>query len=95
MNWLDSPTFKKVKNYEDTHNTMEINEYYNVNQNLKESFQTSSQFVEINGFQCQNENCKNKEAVFGTTYLPYCDKNIECLKKNVEYLILENAKLKK
>jgi len=96
MDWTDSPTFRNLpKTPEDTHNSFEINEYYNINQNLKEGFKPSGKITDINGFQCQTENCQNKEAVYGSTYLPYCDKNVECLKKNVEYLILENTKLRK
>ena len=48
----------------------------------------------INGFGCASEKCKNSEAMFGTTYLPYCNSQFSCMLKNIEYLVLENAKQK-
>ena len=47
-----------------------------------------------NGFGCQSANCNNEEAKFGTTYLPFCNENKKCMQKNIEHLLLENAKLK-
>ena len=35
--------------------------------------------------QCE---CKNKEQ-----NLPYCKENMECMKKNLDHLLLENSKL--
>ena len=32
--------------------------------------------------------CKNKQ-----DKLPYCNENMECMKKNVDHLLLENSKL--
>ena len=46
------------------------------------------------GFGCATLNCKNKEATYGTFILPHCDTNIICMKANIEYLSLENARLK-
>ena len=90
MDWANSPTFAKLmKGKEDAHTSSEIQEYYKINQELKDEFSNNIDF------KCLNPNCNNREAIFGTTYLPYCDKNMECLRKNLEYLILENCKLKK
>jgi len=44
------------------------------------------------GFGCQSENCKNREARYGTLFLPYC--NEKCMKKNLEFLISENLRYK-
>jgi len=63
-------------------------EYQNMNE-----FSMEKQDSFCNGFGCQNVNCNNREAVFGTTYLPYCNDNKFCMTKNLEYLILENTKL--
>ena len=75
-------------------NFQEIQEYYNRNEELKNAFSMHQKDTKIIGFTCQSENCDNKEAVYGTIFLPYCDKNLECLKKNLEYLLLENSELK-
>jgi hypothetical protein len=50
--------------------------------------------INLNGFGCAHENCEHKEAVYGNFYLPYCNESEECMKKNIEYLILENTKQK-
>ena len=62
--------------------------------NTKKAFSMSPVNTKIIGFTCQNENCTNREAVYGTIFLPYCDENINCMKKNLEYLLLENSNLK-
>lgn len=41
---------------------------------------------------CATLNCTNDSYTYGTYFLPYCDKT--CMKSNIEYLFLENAKLK-
>lgn len=46
------------------------------------------------GFGCAEPGCKNKESSFGTNALPFCDCNPICMKRNIEYLSLQNAKLK-
>ena len=47
-----------------------------------------------NGFGCQNLGCNNNEVRYGLIYLPFCNENKNCMKKNIEYLLLENAKYK-
>jgi hypothetical protein len=59
-----------------------------------QDFSMKKRDVIINGFGCQNVYCSNREARFGTIYLPFCNENKKCMKKNIEYLLLENAKLK-
>jgi hypothetical protein len=46
------------------------------------------------GFGCAEPGCKNKESSFGSYSLPFCDSNPVCMKRNLEYLSLQNAKLK-
>lgn len=46
------------------------------------------------GFGCAEPGCKNKESSFGSYLLPFCDSNPICMKRNIEYLFLQNAKLK-
>ena len=108
MDFTDSPTFEalsKIDSQYDLDNSREINEYYNRNEELKNAFSmspvnTKKAFsmspvnTKIIGFTCQNENCTNREAVYGTIFLPYCNENINCMKKNLEYLLLENSNLK-
>ncbi len=48
----------------------------------------------VDGFGCQSSGCKNKEAYCGSMYMPYCNENTICMKKNLEYVISENFKLK-
>lgn len=48
----------------------------------------------VDGFGCQSSGCKNKEAYCGSMYMPYCNENMICMKKNLEYVISENFKLK-
>lgn len=48
----------------------------------------------VDGFGCQTEGCKNKEAYCGSMYMPYCNENLICMKKNLEYVIAENFKQK-
>ena len=97
MNWTDSPTFNDLNNMTneyDPRNSGEINEYYNQNEDLRTAFSMAPMHTKIIGFRCQTEGCENREAVYGTTFLPYCSDNINCLKKNMEYLLLENSELK-
>jgi|SRR5665647_241916 len=46
------------------------------------------------GFGCATPGCENKEYNSGTYILPHCDKNIVCMQSNIQYLSLENARLK-
>ena len=62
--------------------------------NINNIFSMEKKDTDIDGFGCQNVNCNNREARFGTTYLPFCNENKKCMKKNIEYLLLENTKLK-
>ena len=48
----------------------------------------------VDGFGCQSEGCENKEAYCGTMYMPYCNENLICMKKNLEYVIAENLQQK-
>ena len=43
------------------------------------------------GFGCGTSGCNNREATVG---LPYCNENMICMKKNLEYVIAENLKQK-
>ena len=47
----------------------------------------------VDGFGCQTDGCKNKEAYCGFMYMPYCNENLICMKKNLEYVISDNLKL--
>ena len=42
------------------------------------------------GFGCQTENCGNREAKCGSVFLPYCNENLVCAKKNIGYLVEQN-----
>ena len=43
------------------------------------------------GFGCQREGCGNREAKCGSMFLPYCNENLTCAKKNIEYLVEQNV----
>ena len=51
----------------------------------KENFSESDK-----GFGCQTEGCRNREAKCGSMFLPYCNDNLACAKKNIEHLIEQN-----
>ena len=42
------------------------------------------------GFGCQTEGCGNREAKCGSVFLPYCNENLVCAKKNIAYLVEQN-----
>jgi hypothetical protein len=46
------------------------------------------------GFGCQTENCKNREAKCCGVFLPHCNENPECMKRNLEYMISQNFELR-
>lgn len=46
------------------------------------------------GFGCQTENCGNREAKSGSMFLPYCNENLVCAKKNIEHLLEQNVELR-
>lgn len=83
-----NPTF-----IEDLKNNFEKSQKFYSNQN-DNNFSMKKRDTIINGFRCQNVYCSNREAIFGTIYLPFCNENRKCMKKNIQYLLLENAKLK-
>jgi len=94
------------REFERVRDKFQESNYYDFNKEIRSNFEKSQNFYSdnnfsmekkdtvIDGFGCQNVNCNNREARFGTTYLPFCNENKKCMKKNIEHLLLENTKLK-
>jgi hypothetical protein len=63
-------------------------DFFGILQYQDELATNSKQFSESDkGFGCQTEGCGNREAKSGSVFLPYCNDNLICAKKNVEHLV--------
>ena len=70
-------------------------DYNDIESNLPQEEVTKfNGFVSRPGFGCRTEKCPNREATYGDIFLPFCSDVDSCMKKNLEYLILENVRQK-